>query len=154
VKYCIDTSSLLAANRSYPRVVFPTVWENLSQLVKEERLVSSEEVLRELKRKEGDVVYQWAAEHKIMFHPLSTDIQTLVTQIMAQFQELVDARSGKSFADPFVVATAKIHQCVVVTEEAATGSPARPKIPDVCKSFGMTCIRLVELIRREGWTFR
>ena len=40
----------------------------------------------------------------------------------------------------------------VVTEERG-GSESKPKIPSVCKSLGIDCVAVVDLIRREGWTF-
>ena len=154
MRYCIDTSSMLQAQRAYPMEVFPNVWEQLEKLVEVDRLLSSEEVLRELERKEQDVVHAWAVKHKQMFIAPVESIQREVTKIMEEFPKLVDERTGKSFADPWVVATA-IHagDCAVVTEERQSG-PDRPKIPTVCAARQLTCMRLIEMIRKESWVFR
>ena len=72
---------------------------------------------------------------------------------MSSYPRLVDARTGKSFADPWVIATAHMRKCIVVTEEKPTGRPDRPKIPDVCRGMGVRCISFVELIRQEQWRF-
>ena len=61
--------------------------------------------------------------------------------------------TGKSFADPWVIATAHTNGCAVVTGENATGNPDRPKIPDVCRGMGIRCIGFVDLIREEQWRF-
>lgn len=153
MKYCVDTSSLLQLQRVYPQDVFPRLWEHVAALAADGRLISSEEVLLELKRKEGDVVSQWAQQHATIFLPPVEQIQNHVTQIMQQFPRLVDARAGKSFADPFVVATAVLQGCTVVTEEAPTGSTDRPKIPDVCRALKLQCIRLIQMIQQEKWQF-
>jgi hypothetical protein len=133
--------------------LFPTLWENLSRLAGEGRLVSSAEVLGELKRKEGDVVHAWASRHESIFLEPDQAIQEEVARIMADFPKLVDERSGKSFGDPFVIATAAVHSCTVVTEESG-GTPERPKIPTVCAARRIQCVRLLDLIRQERWTFR
>jgi len=138
--------------RWYPPDVFPTVWEHLRRLANVGKIVSSEEVFRELERKE-DELFAWAKRYKGMFLPLDDAVQASVTEIMAAFPRLVDGRLGKSFADPFVIATARVTERVVITGERPTGKVQRPKIPDVCQHFGVECINLVELFRREKWTF-
>ncbi len=154
MRYCIDTSSLLQGQRAYPMENFPSLWEHMAQLVEHERLFSSEEVLRELERKEGDVVYAWAKTQETMFVAPIEAIQSEVTAIMKQFPKLVDERTGKSFADPWVVATALyLTDCIVVTEETSSGTD-RPKIPTVCAARQVRWIRLLGLIRAEGWVFR
>jgi Domain of unknown function (DUF4411) len=139
-------------NRSYPLPAFASLWDNLGQLADEGRLISSQEVLRDLEKKEGDVVHNWAKSHESMFLPLTEQVQKLVTEIMATFERLVDARSGKSMSDPFVIATAAVEDCVVVTEEGP-GTDLRPKIPHVCAARKMKCIQLRNLIIDEGWRF-
>ena len=154
MKYCIDTSSMLQAQRAYPMEVFPNVWAQLDKLVEGGRLLSSEEVLRELEKKEQDVVHAWAVAHQKMFVAPIEDIQREVTKIMEQFPKLVDERTGKSFADPWVIATAiHVGDCAVVSEETQSG-PDRPKIPTVCAERQLTWMRLIEMIRRESWVFR
>lgn len=138
--------------RWYPPDLFPTVWTRLESLITQGHLISSEEVLRELERKE-DALFAWANAHKAMFLPLSEDVQAATNTILAQFRTLVDGRTGKSFADPFIIATAQVTGTVVVTGEQPTGRPDRPKIPDVCAHFGIPWINTVELFKREKWRF-
>lgn len=152
--YCIDTSALMDAwARWYPRDVFPTLWDNLDSLIEDGRLISSEEVLQELERKEGDALHQWARHRSRLFAPLDEGIQRAVSVIMANHPRLVDGRTGKSYADPFVIATAQVRKSTVVTGERPTGNPNRPKIPDVCKRLGIRCISFTDLIRQERWRF-
>lgn len=72
---------------------------------------------------------------------------------MRQFSNLVDVVTGNSSADPFVIALAKRNNHVLVTQEKWTNSTKRTKIPNVCAHYGITYITVLELIRREKWTF-
>ena len=154
MRYCIDTSALLDAwVRWYPQEMFPSLWVEMDALIEDGRLISSEEVLRELERKEGDTLYAWAREREHVFLPLDDDIQASAAEIMADHPRLVDGRTGKSFADPWVIATAQRNGSIVVTGEKATGALDRPKIPDVCRARKTRSIGFVELIRLEKWRF-
>jgi hypothetical protein len=41
----------------------------------------------------------------------------------------------------------------VVTEEKNIGTPEKPKIPVVCRHFGIRCINVLKFIREQGWVF-
>ena len=152
--YCVDTSAFMDAwVRWYPQEIFPSLWSNVDNLIAEERLISSEEVLQEIERKEGDSLYDWAKKREAVFLPLDDQVQGYVNSVMATHPRLVDGRTGKSYADPFVIATAIVKQSTIVTGERATGSRDRPKIPDVCRDLKLRCIGFTELIRQEGWRF-
>jgi len=154
LNYCIDTSAPLDAwVRWYPPEVFRSLWRNVEALVAEGRLISSDEVLQELERKEGDSLHEWAVSRRAVFLQLDDEVQACAAEIMRGYPRLVDGRTGKSYADPWVIATARVNQCVVVTGEKPTGSLDRPKIPDVCRDLKLRCIGFVELIRQEGWRF-
>jgi len=141
-----------AWTRWYPQRLFPSLWERLDELVQQGRLISSEEVLREIERKE-DSLFGWAKEREQMFIPLNDDIQSATQLVLAEFPKLVDSRTGKSFADPFVIATAQVTGTTVVTGERHEGTPKRPKIPNVCSALGIPWMGTVALIEAEEWTF-
>jgi len=123
----------------------------MHELIEASELISSEEVLHEIERKE-DGLFDWVSQRKTMFHALTDDVQTGATKIMAQFPKLVDERTGKSFADPFVIATAMETNTIVVTGESY-GTANRPMIPIVCDHFGVPWIRTILLIEKQGWQF-
>lgn len=151
--YSIDTSALLDGwIRYYPPDIFPGLWRRIEGLIGQGALRATEEVLEELKRKDDDV-FKWAKLHMEMFVPIDENIQKVVTTILKDFEKLVDTRKNRSFADPFVIALAFLNNCTIVSGEKETGNPGRPKIPDVCRSWGIRCISLLELIRSEGWSF-
>lgn len=150
--YSIDTSALLDAwVRWYPPDLFPKLWENIETLISEQRIFATEEVLVELEKKD-DEIFKWAKKQK-MFYPLTTEIQTFVSQILTKYPRLVDSRRERSQADPFVIALAKHKNCVVITGEKNFGTEDRPRIPIVCKEFEIKSISIVQLIRSEGWRF-
>ena len=100
--YSIDTSALLDAwVRWYPPDLFPKLWENIETLISEQRIFATEEVLVELEKKDDDI-FKWAKKQK-MFYPLTTEIQTFVSQILTKYPRLVDSRRERSQADPFVI---------------------------------------------------
>ncbi|MFH1068970.1 MAG: DUF4411 family protein, partial [Candidatus Glassbacteria bacterium] len=59
--------------------------------------------------------------------------------------------SGKPVADPFVIAKAKINNCIVVTNEHF--KPNAATIPNVCHHFRVKCMNLEAFMESEGWTF-
>lgn len=102
----------------------------------------------EIERKD-DSLRDWAREHSAMFVELSEEVQSAVADILIRHEKMVDSSKGKNAGDPWVVATARVTNAIVVTEE---GLGSR-KIPAVCAAEGIECINVIELIRREGWKF-
>lgn len=153
MKYSVDTSILIEAwVRHYPPDIFPRVWERLDQLIAGGVLIATGEVLTELEKKHDDL-YAWAKQRSIMFVPLTLDIQEATRRVLAESRGLVRERTERSRADPFVIALALVEQCPVLTYEKPSNSPRRPKIPDVCQTFGVRCLDLVGLFREQGWVF-
>jgi hypothetical protein len=60
---------------------------------------------------------------------------------------------NRNRADPFVIAVAGLRGATVVTGEGSDGTADRPKIPFVCSQLRIPCIRLLDVIRAEGWSF-
>ncbi|MBI1904346.1 MAG: DUF4411 family protein [Planctomycetia bacterium] len=110
----------------------------------------------------ADEVLQWAKMRKGVFHRPDAVQQSTVKAILARFPDLVDASRLSPEADPFVVALAIARndeqksvmfptKWVVVTQERF--SQGRPKIPNVCAALGVECVDILEVFRREKWTF-
>lgn len=152
VRYSIDTSALLDAwVRWYPPEVFVSLWEKLDGLVNDGVVVASDEVKNELQRKADDV-HDWVSARTHMLVPIDDGIQHRVLLIMQKFPKFADERTGKSMADPFVIALAQDRGLTVITGEKG-GSAARPRIPFVCAQYGVPCIDFTQLIRQCGWKF-
>lgn len=158
-KYVIDTSSLVQLRRNYPLDLFPVVWKAMDRLADDGVLISSVEVLDELAASEvkGDDVLKWAYLHENIFMPLDGFVQQKVIEILESFETLIDIKKKKSSADPFVIATAILQSCTVVTEEQPTKNSAtngqKVKIPDVCKRYQIQHYSLLDMLRNEGIKF-
>jgi len=154
VRYSIDTSSLINGFRlHYPYETFPRLWNNdLPSLVASGELRASEEVRVELDRQDDELV-QWIDDYSDeLFVEVDEEIQHEVRDILRSHTALIHAGRGRSGADRFVIALAKINDCTVVTEDGS-GSAKNPKIPDVCDALGRRCIGLMEVIRENGWVY-
>jgi len=153
MEYSIDTSALMEGwHRLYPPKVFPSLWARLDELIEQDNLVATEEVLHELEKKD-DEIYRWARQRERMFIPIDEDVQLAVQKILQGYKKLLDTRKNRSGADPFVIALASVRGCCVVTQEGKTGSLSRPNIPDVCEALHIRCVNLIQLIEEQGWVF-
>ena len=154
--YSIDTSALIAAfHERYPIENFPSLWREIEALIKNGRLKMSQIVFEEAMR--DTEIKQWCDENQLkpdFQMPIDESVQEKVSEVLSEFPRLVDNRTGKSGADPWVVALALTDEnYIVLTEENPTYSRNRPKIPDACTHFHVECIKIVDLIKRENWIF-
>jgi len=147
--FCLDTSALINPwNIFYAPDVAPGYWSGIGRLLADARVVLSEEVREEIE-KVDDGLRAWARSNVPRWHPLTDDVQEVVTQVMAAYPRLVDNRSNRSRADPFVIATAKVLAATVVTTEGP-GSENRPTIPFVCSRMNVDCIGVLPFVREAG----
>lgn len=151
MRYSLDTSAILDGRiRHYPPDIFPKLWTNFEELVQSDGVKASEMIKRELEKKDDDVL-KWVKDLNL-FIPVDEEIQVIITEILRDHPRLVAEGGQRSLADPFVIALAKQNNCVVVTGEQG-GSDDKPKIPSVCRAMGIECISILEMIRRERWSF-
>jgi hypothetical protein len=147
----LDTSGFLDAwVRHYPIDVFPTIWDRLDGAIRDGKLLASEEVMRELERKD-DEASAWMKDRPNMIVPFSVEIEAEVINLMGRFPRLVDTKKGRSGGDPFVIAVAIVGGHTVITGENATGKLEAPRIPDVCKELRIPCIKMLDFFREQKW---
>lgn len=116
--YVFDTSALIEPwNDLYPPDTFPDLWERIDGLIKAKRIISPDEALRELARKD-DGVHAWAKARPQMFVKLDGTFLVRSKEITNRYPRMLDQKPGKNGADPFVVALALDRRAMVVTEEA------------------------------------
>jgi len=152
-KYCLDTSVLVEGwVRLYPKDVFPSIWGKIEEMVADGRVLSPDEVLNELKKQEDDL-YRWAKDQRGLFHPLEIDLQIATQEILAVFPRMVESGKSRHQADVFVVALARLTGRTLVTQEAPSVNSSKPKIPNVCKHYGIRCIDLLSLLREQNCNF-
>lgn len=165
--YVLDSSALIAMqNELWPVYHFPPVWRKLDDLADAGRVLVCEAVKEECK---DDELRGWFAKHPHMIVGPSTEMEFSMKRVMKDLQskakKLVDYETGKSGADPFVVACAMAHNVkegghfcsgrfVVVHHEAsAANSPRKVNIGDVCAWYGITCLKALDILEKENWVF-
>lgn len=154
--YIIDTNSFIKLHGFFPSV-FPTLWQKIDILIREQRLISVSEVLREINDKTG-ALKKWAEENKIIFTKPSAEEALFVREIFeannGHFQHNIKRQNiltGSPVADPFVVARAKIRSGILITEEVL--KPEGSKIPNICEHFQISYSNLQGLMETEKWSF-
>jgi hypothetical protein len=158
--YIIDSSSLIELNKHHAMDVFVSVWKNLSELIKNDRLIAPREVLKEIENFD-DSLAKWSKKQKKLFkNPTKKQIE-IVQEILKEYPSIVNI-DAKNSADPWVIALA-IEQStnrqqtlfqikrIVVTEEKLRGNKVR--IPYICLNKNIESIDVVDLFRTENWKF-
>jgi Domain of unknown function (DUF4411) len=87
----VDTSSFTELRRTYPRPAFDAVWRLLERVATDGRLLSVEDVLRELNAQDDEIA-AWARARRHLFLPLTEDIQQKAREILATHHTLVDLK--------------------------------------------------------------
>jgi len=152
--YSFDTSSLLNGRRDLlPPATFPTLWANVEAMIDAGAIRCVDLVRDELSKREDDV-HAWAQSQANLFVPLTADIQIATREVLAERQKIIGIGSGRSGADPFVIALARARDGVVVTEETLSRNLSKPKIPDVCDAMGVRRLNLLGFVQEQSWVFR
>lgn len=171
--YIIDSSALIHLRKINPIDIYKTPWERLKELMVDGRLITHSQVYDEVTDGE-DFLVDWVREQSREYEWICelTDYQNFIIPSVHETYPRFIKPENKHDADPFVIALAldKINnplgqatltknEYTVVSEEISAkhqnleNPPEVVKIPDFCKIFGIECIRLFEMFRREAWEF-
>lgn len=152
--HCFDSSSLIECwSGRYRRTTFTGLWTRIEDTVAAGELCIPEEVLNEVKKKE-DGLHAFLKDHKeTIVVPLDEQVMAGTKEVLAEFPRFAGEMRGRNKADPFVIATARARQIIVVTEEGSRGNKNRPKIPLACQHFKVECMTVLDYIEGQGWTF-
>jgi hypothetical protein len=100
----------------------------------------------------NDDLYGFVKEHaSVMVKDLDDEQVRLTMEILSLFPNLVDPNKSTPDADPYIVALARQKGWKVVTSEAFSNSPTKPKIPNVCAHYDILCISPIEFIAETKW---
>ena len=154
--YVFDTNSFIVIGHYYPEQ-FPSFWDEFNQAVEASKIISVREVLRELDYVASvSHLANWVEQHRSIFITPDAATAQFVSTIFSvpHFRALVSEKNrlaGRPCADPFIIALAKVIDGCVVTEEKEKSNA--PKIPNICRHFGVDCTNLQGFMEREGWSF-
>jgi hypothetical protein len=173
MKYVVDTSAILAGSKydQYEKEYFLHYWENFDKKVQDGIIVSTERVFKEIEVKD-DIITEWANNNEKMFQTPSTPVFNIVASLHRRFPDWYQKnKKKKNWADSQVIAFAKYHDLILVTQEGwnwKAKSNGKFKIPTICSNMGalchigekkdsgiekhngFQCIDMLELIKREN----
>lgn len=163
--YCVDTSALITMQRYYPIRMLPDLWKHLEDLLQNRKITSHDFVYDEIvptdKKATKDDLATLISKYKDNFKPISKRQAQLVPQIISLFPHLIDPRSKKDQADPWIVAMVvemmeeanmfeQDSDFVIVSTESEKSSN---KIPAVCKHYRVRHMNLFEFFEDNDWQF-
>jgi hypothetical protein len=153
VHYCIDSCVLLdiwKADGKYPMQIFPSIWKHIEGLINQGAISSSVEVYDELKDDDNPDLVSWLKAKRSVFLPIDTSQLPHLKSIVSKYPELTNGKRNN--ADPCLVALAKSMGASVITSEKyqPNASPTKPKIPNLCQEFGVTCLSLLDFLKEQG----
>jgi len=154
--YVIDTSGLILLDFIFKKnnPVFEAIWEEIEELITQDRFKTIDFVEVEINSYEGkeDFLKKWIENWKKVLVE-SVDSQILNTAIPIINEEydtgFFDAKKlavGKEEADPYLIAYCKVHNYTLITNE----NPNKPnKIPAVSKKNGVRCIDIFKFLNER-----
>lgn len=155
--YIFDTSSFNKMKHYYP-AIFETVWSHLDSLVSSGLLISTKEVWTEVNNGSPTPhLIEWLNDRKNqIFTTPNREELLFVAEIfkVKHFQTLIGNTQklrGTPVADPFLIACAKIHNGILITEESYKHNSS--KIPNVCEYFDVEYMNFEELMLEQKWKF-
>jgi hypothetical protein len=150
-QYVIDTSALIDLKNQYPPKIFPGLWDRFNEMCDQKSIISTREVLQELKKGDDDLV-TWAAGHDDIFlFPCEKEIEIL-QDVFSCYSDSEKAKHSTGFwADPLVIACAKHFALPIIQQES--NDKNQYKIPPIAKIHRIECFRLIRFFENENWQF-
>jgi hypothetical protein len=155
--YVFDNNTLTAIFRHYYVDQFPSFWEKFNRAKGNNRICSVREVVNEIKElKRDDELEKWIKVNREFFHDPSSKELVFIGEIyrVKHFQNNIEKKKilhGGPFADPFIIAKAKIEDAIVITQEHFRENGAQ--IPNICDHFHIEYMDLKGFLSRENWVF-
>jgi uncharacterized protein DUF4411 len=138
-------------------------WSFLEKQAQAGILCSSIEIYKEILRygDETDELTRWVKQKKTsgLFCPLSKEVQLAYREVADYVMLHYKERSAKvaeflKGGDAWIIAHARCDDGIVVSHENRLDPSAlTPKIPNVCRHFGVGCIGLPEMLEKLKFRF-
>lgn len=150
-QYVIDSSALFDLKNNYPLNIFPALCDRFNEMCDQQQIVSTREVLREIRRGNDELV-GWAEAYEENFLEPCEEEMELVAKLLELYPSRIREKySTTPWADPFVICCAKYYSVPIIQHEVVDASQF--KIPPMAKKAGVKCMRLIEFFEDEGWQF-
>jgi predicted nucleic acid-binding protein len=158
--HAFDASSLIHAWDNYPIDKFPPLWEWMAGQIQSGDFVVSEVALKEIGNKAPECA-TWLKEQEIQRLPMSNAIAQEALRIK-RLLGIEDDRyhpKGVGENDILIIATAKVHDHTLVTEEGFQAVfpavPAKSRIPTVCNmgEVRVEWCKFIDLIKASDAVF-
>lgn len=155
-----DASSIIHAWDNYPNDQFVGLWDWLGTQLDGKKIRIPSVAYEEIERRSPDC-HKWlsASGHKTL--PLSSKVLAQaksIKEVLGIVEEQYFSL-GVSENDLYIIATAKVQGCILVSDEAAQPTlpkmMARYKIPAVCAldEVGVDCQSFLRFIKQSGQKF-
>jgi hypothetical protein len=157
MQYIFDTNSLSNVLNHYYPERFPSFWGKFNEKIDHKKVISVREAKFELEVKfEVSTIEQLKIFNAEFFEDPTVIELSFITEIYSipHFRQNLDRKKllqGGYFADPFIIAKAKVKEGIVVTEEEYARNGSR--IPNICQRFGIDCMNLEGFLIKEDWKF-
>jgi len=155
--YIFDCNSLSNILNHYYQDRFPSFWDKFDAMVEAVSIISVREVGNELSEKFAEEkIERLKKQNENFFRSPTPEELSFITEIYSikHFQQNLDKKrilKGGYFADPFIIAAAKVTNGTVVSEEEIKPNAAR--IPNICAHFEIHCIKLEGFLTEMDWKF-
>ena len=155
--FVLDADVFIGAHRRYyAQDLCPGFWECLTHYCREQRLLSIDRVRNEITATSTpDTLVEWVSHA-----PDQLFVSSAEPPVIAAFAEMVNwvqenerfrAEAKAEFArvaDGWIVAYARVHNAVVVTQEVFSANVRRRvPLPNVCREFGVDYRDTFEMLR-------
>lgn len=164
--YLIDSNCFIESkNVTNPLDVAISFWAKIKDLAMAGRIHSVDKVRAELVSM-GDELSQWVEDEipaSFFYSTNNTEVQQRVAELRSwaigtgQYDsKAIQDFNSSAVADPYLAGYAAVNSAnikVVTNEKAGTGSKHSVKLPDACSQKGVSCLRIMEMLREMGETF-
>jgi len=157
-RYCIDTNVIVSFlkgtdDEHYGADVFAPQWAVIERLILSGVIVAPRRVEGELAKwvKTVPAMGQWLKARPHMFRDVVTEAQLLsAKRIVGAYPAYGETMNYLGDLEVMTLAEA-LGLAVITLESKSPGSVSkkRPKIPNVCKEFGIDCLSVTGFLRRE-----
>lgn len=163
-KYLIDANVLMEANRRYYSLDFaPAFWNFLTRAAEEGMVFSIDRVYDEIMKGKDDLA-EWTKKN-FTFAFANTKDDEKVIELYAELmqwaikqiqytQAAIDEFARVENADAWLIAYAKVHNYLIVTQEVLDlNIKKKIPIPNVCEQFDIKYINTFQMLRELKFKF-